>query len=1101
MAVRPLIQSYNRWTFPTGGDIPAMEADLAKRTFCMLSEASRYHTGVTPASLKALHSDIRVYCYYASMVKTINEEEDPDNHLICPIPLADVVSNDWWLRDSSNGESAGEIIVETDTTNRVIDIGKTGVKEAWLADALTRLAEYDWDGVIIDYMRPLAVSNWSNLSRPTVASNGIAYPSTDSDAAWKAVYRAFMDYVIAGLMAAGYYVLCNNIGPDDSSAQFALDRAALNNALGGWSYEMGVVHSSGTWEDGATLDHKMAHIRDEIGNTVWVCDAGLKSTVDDYALKQAASWAYYLISIPVSNEGFGYSYAGDWTWAWDTRWDFDIGVPVGTYTKDAAKYVYTRTYSNGFVALNHTEGSEQITLPSGTWQASDGTYYVGTTVLPPYGSLVLLNATAAATAQGTTVTLDVRIYGSDGKRKNLRNRDIESVSWELVERGYYGNATISLKNTFDAGLALTGSDYVEIRLNNALRYRGYVGTAEQSLDTPERLSISAYGAAERLNSIIVNKWYAWPGGTDVAVAFAAVVGDFIAPHFSLLQQEIETTGYTLTNLTCDRQSVREVLDSLCDMTAKRAYWGIDTQPSSLFNRVFLRNKLLTEPYRFQLGSKRVSAYSYPPDYSGIVNKVHMVGGEATYPNLVANPSFEQPKNTDTTGGNVCPDPSFESHDDWECDDGASFKHDEYARTGIYELRLDNIGEHAHSPAIPVTAGRTYAVEWWAKRIPPTNLGGGTHHLEIDFRASSNIADPIIGSTTESGSLPLATDDYLKQSMQILAPATATYMFLLVENDNGDVLAIDDFSVYDTGGIAQDGWNTYVETGAPVYQINWAYDAAAYHGAYAVRVSATTASGAAYFYLQQIGDQAFVIKPSTTYVLSARVKNLGASQIAITPGLHITDDTGAKTWHWDTAETLAVSDAWQLLTFTHLMPADATDARVAFKIAEAVDIAVDAVMMTLQNPDDTDGSDFLAGSVYEHTFATTDAFVQADALLPAAVLTSIATYGAREAEESAEGITDLAQARNWALGYFGLRAQPVTSHRVEIAGWETEIAPGALFKLTNSNIPTAYPVRVSYSVDGDGMVNVSLDLNTERPSFERLLAQAVQTARTKARNQM
>ncbi len=113
--------------------------------------------------------------------------------------------------------------------------------------------------------------------------------------------------------------------------------------------------------------------------------------------------------------------------------------------------------------------------------------------------------------------------------------------------------------------------------------------------------------------------------------------------------------------------------------------------------------------------------------------------------------------------------------------------------------------------------------------------------------------------------------------------------------------------------------------------------------------------------------------------------------------------------------------------------------------------------------------------------------------------SITTYGRREAEESVESITDLTSAQNWARGYFGINALPITPHVIEIAGADdADIEPdGKLELLGQDVIESAQVVRVAYSIGGDGLLTASIDLNTERPTFEGLLTRMQKEAARKA----
>jgi hypothetical protein len=115
-----------------------------------------------------------------------------------------------------------------------------------------------------------------------------------------------------------------------------------------------------------------------------------------------------------------------------------------------------------------------------------------------------------------------------------------------------------------------------------------------------------------------------------------------------------------------------------------------------------------------------------------------------------------------------------------------------------------------------------------------------------------------------------------------------------------------------------------------------------------------------------------------------------------------------------------------------------------------------------------------------------------------VKASVTTFGHRFGEVSVPELATLADAQNWAIGYFGIHADAVSAHRLELAlgAWDTEIKPDGLVKLLGSSIDAAFPVAIHYSLGGDNLLNVSVDLNRERPSFESMLQRVILKAQGK-----
>jgi hypothetical protein len=68
-----------------------------------------------------------------------------------------------------------------------------------------------------------------------------------------------------------------------------------------------------------------------------------------------------------------------------------LGTPQGHYSKSGSG-AFTRTYSRGFVAVNPTGSSVNVTLPAGTWVKLDGSRVSGKVSLGADRGLVLRKA-------------------------------------------------------------------------------------------------------------------------------------------------------------------------------------------------------------------------------------------------------------------------------------------------------------------------------------------------------------------------------------------------------------------------------------------------------------------------------------------------------------------------------------------------------------------------------------------------------------------------------------------------------------------------------------------------------------------------------------
>jgi len=735
------------------------------------------------------------------------------------------------------------------------------------------------------------------------------------------------------------------------------------------------------------------------------------------------------------------------------------------------------------------------------WRAptTAGEYTITITVDDGYNTPI--SETITITVENSTVTptipkqLDIRIYDANGLRKTFPSHNIDSVSWELIEAGYYGSSTITLKNSFDNGILLNGNDRVDILVDNVLRYRGYIGTPEDLLNAIEQKSLSAYGLAERLNSIRIDRKYVVPNGADVSEFFAQIVSDYIAPRIANLETDIEVVGYEIETLSLNGTTARDAMSTLIDQTAKRAVWGFDVNPATGANRIFLRVKSTESKYKLAIGGK-LKSFSYPPDYTEIVNNVHLVGAEADYPNMLSNAGFDEPKPADENDGNLISNGGFESSTlgeitdpvvlYWNFSDGASRK-EEFVRTGKYCALLDHPGEYIQQDDRSIHENYEYKLNVWY--LTPSE---SKFRLEVLCYNSSDtllstISETLTGTDIDYGA-------YRKASMTFTPPAGTAYGSIKIIGDTPcPECRIDDISLYRTDAVVQKDWWIYRSGTDVLSMTNWVYDDDAYHGAYAVRRTVTSVPVGGY---TNILSKWVSVEKEHTYQSSCRVKNLGATAINVYPVLWVADTNNNTSYVVGSAVSIAPGD-WTLVSWGASGWTSADDQKqvmVGLRVTSVCDILIDAMMFTEFNMLDQYAASFIPSKNYEFDLSTDDAFVQTDTALPDIVKNSITLYGIREAESSVDTIDSLTLAQNWAIGYFGSKAQPVISNRLEVAGYNDIIAPDGLVKLLNTDIEPAFPARISYSLGGDGLLNISADLGTERASFEGLLQSVLNKAK-------
>ncbi len=712
---------------------------------------------------------------------------------------------------------------------------------------------------------------------------------------------------------------------------------------------------------------------------------------------------------------------------------------------------------------------------------------------------------------------DYRIYDRYGNRKYLP--PIVSADWELTEGGWFGSANIQISKDFSGLHDFDGFDTLEIWFGGVRRYRGKIICPQQDLQIPESWTLQCMGLVDRLNTIRADKRYVYPGGVDVSQAFARLAMDYILTRITPLATDIQEVGFTVENLVFENVSVREAIGSLIEQCAKRAVWGFDVDDAGL-DRLFFRPKVDEPVYHYPVGG-RVKHYSYPPDYGNIVNTVKLIGSESKYPNLLTNPSFEQPKVADVADGNLVFNPSFELTDgesglaSWNLSSNAWWvypghvpKGDQaWPRTGNKCVELDcaqgpdEYAETKNGAQYNITAGQTYLWEFWHY-----NPNAGRYRVTATFSDNSVMHFPGADSTYLVMGVG-ATGKYRRSTGQFKAPAGVTWVKLrITQTENSPNFRIDDVALYQVDSIVQAGWQIQYSASVDDAANDYACDLAAYHGGYSVRLKGYVLAGREIRLIQRY-EQRLTIEPSTYYQSAAWVYPMNVARVRLVAW--VVKDSGAGRWEYGQSYLLEDLNQWHQLLWNDLgwlTESDDRYAQIALLVIDNtenrdIDLLVDAMYFGLWASDnEINNGVYCPARNYEFELNTDQAFVQNDSRLSAEIKASRTTYGIREARETVAEITNLTQAQNWAIGYFGIHAEPVAAHRCDIVLNDDEvIQPDGQLRLVGSDVPPAFVSRARYSLKGDDPLSCSVDLNTERPSFEGLLTKVLRQSRSAARD--
>ena len=199
---------------------------------------------------------------------------------------------------------------------------------------------------------------------------------------------------------------------------------------------------------------------------------------------------------------------------------------------------------------------------------------------------------------GLVETLQVIVTSADGTQtRSLPRVNILEPSWRIVRFGGYGDATIPTNLPFDGAKAqaILKGDRVRIYAGGTLQYEGYVTGKLFSTGSPDRYSLSCYGASLFLQGVPCNQTFAFPyGSVDVAQAFREFAqvyllgatgpqGNRLIDYIQALPIGVDFFG----DLDATDKTAKDVLDALAQQAGNLAVWGVDTDPNG-WRRLYFR---------------------------------------------------------------------------------------------------------------------------------------------------------------------------------------------------------------------------------------------------------------------------------------------------------------------------------------------------------------------------------------------------------------------------------------------------------------------------------------------------------------------------------
>ncbi len=357
---------------------------------------------VTPAMLKARNPNIKVFLERTNVAKN-NWESDYSSGWVpvadytglqYPLYLSDIVDNDWWLRDT-NGDEVYETV---DTGIRIVDVGKTGVKELFAERLLAQLdAVEGLDGVGMDYWHPHPHPWWSGDS--------IGYLDYESDAEWfENAWQPFVTYWTAAIKAAGYKIFANCPGEYDATWHWEsptpTDTSDSNEVsmwqrtkIDGANYELWVVTGSTSYYAASDVESRMESFRldplEIVSCSEYSLRPGALGRNTSYESDLNLHVAMYYLSLPQTGTRLWWIYNTCYTF-YHPLMSWDIGAPSSAAaTKHDTLFIWWRNFADGYVVMNFEGSSQSHTLPAGNWHDVYGKEYSGNITLAAHSAHVL----------------------------------------------------------------------------------------------------------------------------------------------------------------------------------------------------------------------------------------------------------------------------------------------------------------------------------------------------------------------------------------------------------------------------------------------------------------------------------------------------------------------------------------------------------------------------------------------------------------------------------------------------------------------------------------------------------------------------------------
>jgi len=731
---------------------------------------------------------------------------------------------------------------------------------------------------------------------------------------------------------------------------------------------------------------------------------------------------------------------------------------------------------------------------------------------------------------------EIRVFSQDaGDYRILPLRLVSGCKWRIGRSNGYADATLSLHGDASSDSQFAGlvtSRRVEFWHAGNRCYRGYVERIEPSEENDQEAKTSQvilYGRFYRLGKHRVQKRYAVFGGVDGGVIAADLVNRFVIPYEALsVATATAITGVNFDSLDAWNITFEEAIKRLLDSSGGGLVAGCDIDKNdggtgnggdanaNPADRFFLRavgaTGGVTAPrHVITVPSRATGARERDIDSSKIVNTLYIQGGDARYPNLVAdavqgNTSFEYPVLSSDYPGNLLDNSDFEEGnllfgtvDGWTLSGATAKQSNEGVgspNAGRRFVRLNNTNDSVSQTTNPdagVVVGQDYVFSTWLRKL--TAASSPVVRLRVRWR---NSGGSVIGTGDSTSVTPDTTGPWQQYYVVTRAPAGATGYTVDVEltTAGGEGVVVDTLALYQASGITSLGWEVVALGTAAITTIDYAYAGVpAYHGAYSLYVEGTASdSGDNDIEIRPANQSKFGMREGAGFRFSVWVRKAPGETTHPKVRLQLQYFGEDGEYNTDESQDFASGSDWD--DWTELVWEDTIENNTAFvwpliKIRGNGKLCFDAVSVT-----DSAGPSgkFIEGGRFETTVDVRDVYVAGDAPYDYHVDSNGNIPNLAEEIAEVTSITTQDGAEDYARAYFDAHALGLTRKTVSVHKFY-DFWPGDYVRAVGAKRTSFLPVPLAIAeVEGTyqgGKFGLTAYLAEEKITEQRLLTKLAQ----------